>query len=481
MKEKLIPDVPAPISPDNPDALPSPAALASHPRLWKALPEANWPRWQALCRHLFTAYATASRSDNLRARIQALTRIMLAPQHALYRGRGGKNYSRTHRQLSNQIQRALDALQNNDANSQPALSSSDNKSDPALARALRASALVSSGHISRATRSLTQGGLLQINLESCQALAALHPPASGLVPPLPIDAPTIAVDRADLAKLVKDRLSNGAAPGYSGWTGELVLALIDDEECLDGLSVLIEDIINGNLSAAERDYIIPSSLLPARKGKDGVRPLAMREAFYKLAGHYCLSLVSDDLPPLFEPLQLAFSRGGTERAAHLLQARLELGGPDTVLIKTDVRNAFNEIHRSHFMSKLFTKPVLSPVWRLAYWAYSQPSSLFLIDQGKLVDTLLSRDGVQQGDVLSCMLYAVGAHDNYVKSLGSNSGVSGLAVVDDFYLLGPYGRIFQPFDRYGTESRTRRSHSPSRQVQSTLGSCCRSSSGSGGRY
>ncbi len=64
--------------------------------------------------------------------------------------------------------------------------------------------------------------------------------------------------------------------------------------------------------------------------------------------------------------------------------------------------------------------------------------------------MLSRDGIQQGDVLSCMLYAVDAHDNYVNSLDSNSGVSGLAVVDDFYTLGPYGRIFQPFDCYGTE-------------------------------
>jgi len=84
------------------------------------------------------------------------------------------------------------------------------------------------------------------------------------------------VDKLELYKLVKDRLCNGAAPGYSGWTGELVFALIGDEECLDGLCVLIEDIINGNLTAAERDYIIPSSSLPARKGKGspGVRPIA---------------------------------------------------------------------------------------------------------------------------------------------------------------------------------------------------------------
>ena len=58
------------------------------------------------------------------------------------------------------------------------------------------------------------------------------------------------------------------------------------------------------------------SLVPLsqqRKVK-GARPIAMRESFYKLAGLYGLSLVSDELPELFEPLQLAFSRGGSERA-----------------------------------------------------------------------------------------------------------------------------------------------------------------------
>ena len=58
----------------------------------------------------------------------------------------------------------------------------------------------------------------------------------------------------------------------------------------------------------------------------------MREAFYKLAGLYCLSLVSAELPAIYEPVQFAFSHGGSERAAHLIQARLELGGSESVLL-----------------------------------------------------------------------------------------------------------------------------------------------------
>jgi hypothetical protein len=260
------------------------------------------------------------------------------------------------------------------------------------------------------------------------------------------------VDGLDLYKLVKDRLCNGAAPGYTGWTGELILALIDDQECLDGLCVLIEDIINGGLTAAERDYIIPSSSLPAKKGDSGLRPIAMREAFYKLAGHYCLSLVSEDVPTLLEPIQFGFSRGGAERAAHLLQGRLELGGADTIILKTDVRNAFNEIHRSRFMGKLFTKPALGSTWRLAHWAYASSSALYVVGKGSLMETLWSREGVQQGDVLAGLLFSVGVQDNYVSSIECTQDVTGVAVMDDLNLEGPYGNVFKSFDRYAEDSK-----------------------------
>ena len=57
----------------------------------------------------------------------------------------------------------------------------------------------------------------------------------------------MAVDTEALAKTISQRLKNGAAPGPSGWTGELIAPLVDDPECLDGLGALVADIINGDL------------------------------------------------------------------------------------------------------------------------------------------------------------------------------------------------------------------------------------------
>ena len=99
--------------------------------------------------------------------------------------------------MSNQILRSLDALQNTGALPDvPLDSSSASPVDPDPARALRAAALVSNGHISRAAKCLTQEGLLPVDIATCKALAALHPQASAPVPALPADAPsTLTVDK----------------------------------------------------------------------------------------------------------------------------------------------------------------------------------------------------------------------------------------------------------------------------------------------
>jgi hypothetical protein len=205
--------------------LPSPASLANHQRLWRDLPQNNWPRWRSVSKVLFSAYSQASREGDTSARIQALARLMGLPQLALVRGRGGKKNARTHRQLSSQLLRTLESLQKDNLPPPEAWEHSTSKqSDPETARALKAKNLVMNGHISRAAKALTLEGLAPIDAHSCKALAALHPRASDPIPPLPDSASYITIDKLDLYKIAKERLNNGSSPGYSGWTSELILA-----------------------------------------------------------------------------------------------------------------------------------------------------------------------------------------------------------------------------------------------------------------
>ena len=85
-----------------------------------------------------------------------------------------------------------------------------------------------------------------------------------------------------------------------------------------------------------------------------------------------ISLIKDSLPSIFEPIQFGVGvPGGPERAVHIIQAGLECMGTDTILLKCDIRNAFNERKRSDILSELFKIPSLKPLWRLSHWAYKQ--------------------------------------------------------------------------------------------------------------
>ena len=130
---------------------------------------------------------------------------------------------------------------------------------------------------------------------------------------------------------------------------------------------------------------------------------------------YAMHLVKKDLPEIFEPIQFACgAKGGTERAIHLLQAGLETMGPDVIMIKCDIRNAFNEIKRSVVLSELFKHEKLKPIWRIAHWAYRSSSPLLMLDKGVFVGELVSAADVKQGDCLASLLFSLTVHGSHCR-------------------------------------------------------------------
>src|ERR1700734_2964527 len=75
------------------------------------------------------------------------------------------------------------------------------------------------------------------------------------------------------------KVANGSAPGPSGWTGELIKALVGDADCLAGLVALVEDIINGDLDDSARKFLLSSSLIASEKDSGGFRPIAIGDVF----------------------------------------------------------------------------------------------------------------------------------------------------------------------------------------------------------
>jgi len=96
-----------------------------------------------------------------------------------------------------------------------------------------------------------------------------------------------------VAKLLKSKVNNGAAPGPSGWTGSHLQLIAESEnaKAIEGLTLLVKDLCNGVFTGAMQQRLLASLLIPISKGEGrGVRPIAMGETFVKLAAHYTMSL-----------------------------------------------------------------------------------------------------------------------------------------------------------------------------------------------
>ena len=173
-----------------------------------------------------------------------------------------------------------------------------------------------------------------------------------------------------LVRFVK-RLANGASAGPSGWTGELLLALVDDSECLRGLVHLFQDLVAGDVPPRLHAVLRASFLSAlAKPGSSTPRPVANGEVFTKLAALLALDTVSPRLGEIFAEIQLGIGKaGGSERAMHVIQSWIHAPGGYPLLISADVSNAFNCRNRAHVLTALFSHDVLSPLFPFVFWLY----------------------------------------------------------------------------------------------------------------
>ena len=256
------------------------------------------------------------------------------------------------------------------------------------------------------------------------------------------------VDRDALKNIVKRELANGSAPGRSGWTGDLIKALVDDEQCLDGLVALTMAIANGRIQGRAKAALLCSVLVGLEKPGGGTRPIAMGEVFYKLASTCMLRLINESARAALGPTQFAFAPGGSEPAVVCLRTAM-YEHPGWWIMACDIKNAFNSRDRGDILKILYQHNELASVWRIAGWAYGRPSDLLVVDRGRLVEVIKSTQGVKQGDTLSSLLFALSMVHIY-NNTAEKAGVEVVAVQDDVYFLGPKRAVEEAWNEFVKE-------------------------------
>ena len=110
--------------------------------------------------------------------------------------------------------------------------------------------------------------------------------------------------------------------------------------------------------------------------------------------------VAQALREELRPVQLGVSTsGGCEAAAHAARRYARDCRYRRVLLKIDMRNAFNSLRRDSFLSVARVRTC--GLYNLLWQAYSSPTRLFFGEEG-----FTSETGIQQGDPIGPALFAL---------------------------------------------------------------------------
>lgn len=311
-------------------------------------------------------------------------------------------------------------------------------------QAQRARRQLQLGSIHRSARALTATGLVEASPAVVQQLRDKHPSAPPPVVPVPgpTAPPPLSVPADTFRQVLESRLPLGSAPGPSGWTNEMLRsALLNDDDAFEGALWLVNAQLAGTLPHCPNlvaSRLVPISKLSAEELRHlpaeavpDVRPIAIGEVWYRLAGICALAVLSD-VGQSLQPLQMGVGvRGGAQIVGHAVRAGAQ--DQSTVTLQVDVRNAFNSVSRTAILQQVHERVPSLSHW--AEFAYGTPSLLYVDGADPTSHPISSSNGVKQGDPLGPLLFALALHPVLEELSVLHEECSLVAYADDITLQG----------------------------------------------
>ena len=144
---------------------------------------------------------------------------------------------------------------------------------------------------------------------------------------------------------------------------------------LTSLSKLVNHLTNGHLPTALRPFLYGPQLHGLRKNNRDLRPIAVGCTYRRLVAKVCLRPDISSLRELFQPSQLGVGNShGNEAAVHATRSFVAQTQGEKVLLKLDVKNAFNSIRRDTVLQAAQTH--LPKIYLFIWDCYSSKTSLF---------------------------------------------------------------------------------------------------------
>ena len=204
---------------------------------------------------------------------------------------------------------------------------------------------------------------------------------------------------------VSRNLPVGSCTDSLGWTHETWKLVLQQPHGRKLIRELLTLYACGELGHEGEDLLNSSLVIPLYKNAsaEAIRPIAVPTAFRKCYARACIAMHRAALSEAAGPHQYAaMTRDGARLVATHLRNHSRQAGP-RVYIRTDIRNAFNEIDRQHVLDTLQrTHPVLGAAQ--FSWLHRPSHAVIHCQEGtrRMLSTHL---GIPQGDPLSSLTFA----------------------------------------------------------------------------
>ncbi|GJT47130.1 putative reverse transcriptase domain-containing protein, partial [Tanacetum coccineum] len=275
------------------------------------------------------------------------------------------------------------------------------------------------GNYTVAVRVLSSSGVAPYNDVTLEDFNAKHPfkPAPSL-PHIPIDHHQLIASNVVVLYMIKS-FSHGTSCGRDGLHAQYLM------DCLSGAVVAISDelvafitqvvnlFLDGKCPKMLGKYISSAPLMPLVKPGGGIRPIVVGTVWRHLVSKFGLGV-----------------SGGGEAILHAVNRLIEDRGDDVGLsmLLVDLKNAFNLVDREVMLQEIRLRCPAISHW--VKFCYSNPARLYYGQH-----TLWSYQGVQQGDPLGPLLFALVLHPLICKIRDSFSISFQAWYLDDGTIIG----------------------------------------------
>ena len=302
--------------------------------------------------------------------------------------------------------------------------------------------LAADGQFSKATKALVIPGPLSWDENTEKALRDKHPQAQGAPDLSDLAGPSRAqvpeFDGALVRKMLKS-FSRGTAPGPTGLRAQHLKDAVKSahgDEAIEQLTLICNLLARGDVPEQLSQYLAGASLLALEKPGGGVRPIAIGEVLRRLVAKCFCHFYEREATGYLWPRQIGVAAPlGAEVGSQTVRQWLERNKATEgkLIFIADFANAFNTVDRGRFLREV--RHHMPGLARWAEWCYGRPSKLFF--DGVVIS---SEVGVQQGDPLGPLLFALALHPVLLQ-LGSIPGLDlSFSYLDDLVLAGEQSAV-----------------------------------------